>query len=403
MVRLVTDDLIFQLQSFGGISRVYQEVIPRLVSLAGDVEVEVLTGDGIGPYAAQERLTNRAPLPGLLEVMARPERAFWPILSPARALVAARGTQAPAIWQSTYYVSPPAWPGPRVVLVHDLAQERFPHLFSSPRDRLARRQKRLSVRMADHVACNSESTRRDVLLFYNVAERDTTVLPLGCSDTFLHETAPASETPEGQEPDEARDRRGQAPMPTHPFILFVGSRVHYKGFDYLLEAFSGLPQPAFAQLVAVGAPWSAAERRRLGAMGLEGAVVQLGPADDLLLSRLYNEAAAFVYPSLWEGFGIPLLEAMARGCPVVATRIPSTQEVAGDVPIYFEPGSVHGLRAALLEALNEGRGSPRTAKGRERALGYTWDRTARLFLEMYRGLLEGYCSRAEPGCSRYQR
>jgi alpha-1,3-rhamnosyl/mannosyltransferase len=105
-----------------------------------------------------------------------------------------------------------------------------------------------------------------------------------------------------------------------------------------------------------------------------------------MLLRLYNQAVALVYPSLYEGFGIPLLEAMACGCPVIASRIPSTVEVAGEQPIYFEPVHLESLLAAFDLALAEGRNSERVRTGLEHAQDFSWDKTSSQVLEVYHAL-----------------
>ena len=110
-----------------------------------------------------------------------------------------------------------------------------------------------------------------------------------------------------------------------------------------------------------------------------------GIADEEL-AWLYNQAVALVHPSLYEGFGIPLLEAMACGCPVVASRIPSTVEVAGDIPLYFEPAEPESLPAALDAICSEDGDSKRVKLGLEHVKQYSWDRTARETLEVYRAL-----------------
>ena len=102
---------------------------------------------------------------------------------------------------------------------------------------------------------------------------------------------------------------------------------------------------------------------------------------------LYNRALAFIYPSLYEGFGIPLLEAMACGCPIVASRIPSTIEVAGDCPVYFNPNDVEELISALDIIIPEGRNSKRTRSGLERVKKYSWQKTAEQTLEVYHSLV----------------
>jgi len=118
-------------------------------------------------------------------------------------------------------------------------------------------------------------------------------------------------------------------------------------------------------------------------LGIQNRVHLLTDVDDEELCRLYDQADAFVYPSLYEGFGIPLLEAMACGCPVVASRIPSTIEVAGMCPVYFESAEVESLLAAFDMALSEGRDSERVRSGFERVKSYSWDKTAKQTLEVY--------------------
>jgi mannosyltransferase len=104
------------------------------------------------------------------------------------------------------------------------------------------------------------------------------------------------------------------------------------------------------------------------------------------LALLYGRARAFVHPSVYEGFGIPLLEAMAAGCPVVASRIPSTLEVASDCALLFDPLSVEELVDSIGIAVAHGRNTERTRRGMERAYGFTWTRTAQEMLSIYREL-----------------
>jgi glycosyltransferase involved in cell wall biosynthesis len=123
--------------------------------------------------------------------------------------------------------------------------------------------------------------------------------------------------------------------------------------------------------------------------GLNDLVVHAGSLDDLGLNQLYNNASALVFPSLIEGFGLPLLEAMACGCPIAASEIPSTTEVAGDCPVYFDPHDPLSLTNALNRVVSEGRDSFRVGAGLQRSGMYSWDRTARAYLDVYEGLARG--------------
>ena len=167
-------------------------------------------------------------------------------------------------------------------------------------------------------------------------------------------------------------------------MLYVGDRTHYKNFRGLLKAYSRWPARRELDLVVISSKgWSDTEWRCLLDLGIARHVCLLTSVEDWELCDLYNQAAALVYPSFYEGFGIPLLEAMACGCPVVASRIPSTEEVAGSCPIYFDARDIESMMAALDVALTEGRNSPRCQRGLARARKYSWDLTARGMLDVY--------------------
>ena len=134
----------------------------------------------------------------------------------------------------------------------------------------------------------------------------------------------------------------------------MGTRGQHKNFLLLLEAYARWDRRSELSLVAVGAPWSNDEVHHLEIRGVSDRVHLLTDVDDERLCRLYNCAAALVYPSLYEGFGVPLLEAMACGCPIIASRIPSTIEVAGECPIYVEPTEPEDLIEAFDTAVAEG-------------------------------------------------
>jgi glycosyltransferase involved in cell wall biosynthesis len=276
------------------------------------------------------------------------------------------------VWHSTYYTMPRRWTGPTVLTVVDLIHEQFPHLFSTPADELFRKQKRESVLAADAVICISQTTLQDLQQFYGRVTAKTHVVSLACSPAFrvLGHAEGAS--------------AGHAEK---PFLLYVGDHQgHHKNFLSVLRAYSCWSQRKEFNLVTVGVPWSEGQIRYMEGLGIADRVHLVTDADDDTLCQLYNRASIFVYPSLWEGFGIPLLEAMACGCPVVASRIPSSLEVAGKCAIYFEPSDVDELLAALDVASVEGRNATRVQQGLERVQRFSWDQSARQTLEIYRAL-----------------
>jgi len=169
-----------------------------------------------------------------------------------------------------------------------------------------------------------------------------------------------------------------------PFILYVGMRQHYKNFETLLSAYSSWPRRNEIDLLVVGNPWSEEEQKEIASAGLESNIICRPGTTDEELCALYNQALAFVYPSLSEGFGIPLLEAMACGCQIVASRIPTFIEIAQDVPYFFDPLNKDELIVALESACF----SEKTRNRRDSILAnYSWDRTARETLKMYKELV----------------
>lgn len=258
-----------------------------------------------------------------------------------------------------------------MVTVADMIYERFPALFNTVGAKRLRKQKRRCVLGADAVICISETTRRDLLHFYGIDSDKVWVVPLGYSNTFRRLPSLAE--------------RAESPV-SGPFLLYVGSRSHYKNFKQLIQAYSLWQHQREVNLVVVGSKWSADEMESLTGLGIYDRVHLLNTVDDEALCYLYNTAVAFVYPSLYEGFGIPLLEAMACGCPIVASRIPSTIEVAGDCPVYFDPRQTQDLLLALDKVLLERKHSQRFPVGLERVRDFSWERAAEQTLKVYRSL-----------------
>jgi glycosyltransferase involved in cell wall biosynthesis len=279
------------------------------------------------------------------------------------------------IWHSTYYTVPAIWHGPQVVTVHDMIHERFQEFYNDPLDDVARQQKKHCVEQADAIICDSEATRQDVESWYGIQAGKMYVIPIGYKDVFRL-----------LKPDE----RNYPGIPETPFLLYVGSRIHYKNFIGFIEEYSHWRSSKDVQLVVVGARWSPDEIQLLERLGIKDRIQLENHIDDETLCKLYNQALAFVYPSLYEGFGIPLLEAMACGCPVIASKIPTTMEVAGDCPIYFDPSQPATLSAALDQALSEEKNALRVQRGLERVKIYTWDRIAQETLDVYRTLADSH-------------
>ncbi len=256
---------------------------------------------------------------------------------------------------------------PVVVTVWDMIHERFAAAMD-PDGQVAER-KRRAVLAADRVICISETTRRDLLEHVDVPPERVVVTPLAASLA-----PPSSEA---------------APVEGRPYLLHVGSRAAgYKNFDGLLRAFARVvTEHDDLELRIVGAPLDADERRLVDSLGVEPRVRLEARVDDVRLATLYRDCRAFVYPSHYEGFGIPPLEAMRCGAPVVASRGGSIPEVVGDAAELFSPGEDDDTVAALLRVLgDEAHRAGLLRRGAERASAFSWSLTVAATLDVYRSV-----------------
>ena len=373
-MHIVVDGIIYERQRYGGISRIFNEVLPRVCNIDAAVTVTLLTS------RLESRSTDKLPVhPHIYHRALFPparmlrSRRLWRLTPHVRALAQQRYLKRNrnGIWHSTYYTNLNSWTGPIVVTVADMIYERFTSLFTGPMNDQIRIRKLESIHKADRIICISETTRQELLQFYDIDPDRVTVIPLAYDHRMFH-IQPESMT--------------TGPYARYPFLLYVGGRTHYKNFTGLIQAYSTWRMRRDIHLVIVGSPWLKVEKQLLADLKIEEYVHLLTDVDDKCLATLYNQAMAFVYPSLYEGFGIPLLEAMACGCPVVASRIPSTVEVAGEHPIYFDPAGHDDCLDALETALCEGRDSERTQAGLAIVKNFNWDKTARQTLAVYRSL-----------------
>jgi glycosyltransferase involved in cell wall biosynthesis len=361
------DHQIFSLQQYGGISRYFCEVAERIADTAGwqaRIVAPVHFNDHLQASNAPRIGRHiRMPIPRV----GRAYRAANAVLGPA-----ILASVAPAIVHRTYYSRrPEASRGQRlVVTVFDMIHELFP-LHFPPDDRTSAF-KRRAVAAADHVICISHSTAMDVEQLLDVPRSKMTVTHLGFSSNFAVPSTPLT-------------RAGK-----RPYLLYVGHRGGYKNFALLLDAYAASPSLRNdLDLVAFGGhPWQADELARIEALGLRPGSVRRLAGSDADLARCYAEAFAFVYPSTYEGFGIPPLEAMSCGCPVVCSRTSSIPEVVGDAVEYFDPANIEDMRSALERVVEQpGRRQALIEAGHLQHRRFSWDRCAEETLAVYERLL----------------
>ncbi len=286
------------------------------------------------------------------------------------------------LFHATDFVLPPLLASTRSLLtVHDLSFVRVPEA-ASPRlkaylDQVVPR----SVHRADHVLADSQATKDDLVALYGVPPHKITVLLSGVDSRFK----PIND------PKTLANVRQKYALPERPYILSVGTVQPRKNYGRLIEALARLRAAGRSiDLVIVGGrgwledPIYAAIQRA----AVHDYVHFTGFADDEDLPALYSAAACVAIPSLYEGFGLPVLEAMACGTPVVTSNLSSLPEVAGDAALTIAPTDLDALTSALERLLDdESLRTTLSARGLERVKSFTWERAARQLLEIYTTLI----------------
>lgn len=363
---IVFDYDIFSRQRYGGISRYFVNLASSLHDL-GWMRPTVLAPFHINAHLSSSKLPRvwgvEVASAGILGGLERRRFANGVF---SRAILEA---VEPRIIHQTFFAQ--RWSHPNtsrmVMTIHDLIPERF-----GLRPNFARK-KAERARVADAIVCVSDTTKRDVLEHLDVAPEKLSVVHHGCQ--LVSESHPSSTT--------HYDVDG-------PFLLHVGRRAKYKNFELLTRAFSRSERlRSTFKLVCFGGPvFSADERRRLRATGLtDQKLVHLrGP--DALLVELYRNARLFVFASKYEGFGMPALEAMNYGCPVVSSTGGALPEVVGDAGEFFDPTDADALQEALeTVAFDEDRRRELIALGHARCRAFTWRECAKKTAKVYRTLL----------------
>lgn len=271
------------------------------------------------------------------------------------------------VLHSPVNVMPFFCPCASVVTVHDLSFLLHPGMHASQRNFYLKSGTAFSVRRCDAVITFSQSVRGEVVKQYGAEAKKITAIPL----------APTAAT-------------GAAFVPTRgPYFLCVGTLEPRKNLQLALEAFARTRDRIPHELIVVGARgWrfeSLVESVRR--LGIDDRTLFTGYVDDASLASLYAHARALIYPSLYEGFGLPPIEAMAHGCPVIVSSAPSLVELTGDAAVQVDPHDVEGMVAALLRVAEDHRWRENLARrSLQRAARFSWERTARETLAVYQSV-----------------
>lgn len=260
---------------------------------------------------------------------------------------------------------------PRVITVFDMISELELEAKPKAAADLRTSAKFAAVSRADHVVCISEHTRQDLLRLFHIPKEKTSVIYLGCDVPQPLQVVTSQKQP-------------------RPYLLYVGLRGGYKNFSRLVKAIAASPQirKDFDLIAFGGNAFSEQEQALIQQLGFAPSQIRQQAGNDQELSRLYSEAAAFVYPSTYEGFGLPPLEAMAHHCPVVSSHRSSMPEVIGTAAEFFDPENIDEMTFALERVLfSTERANELRQKGLARLKEFTWQRCAQETLRVYQALI----------------
>jgi glycosyltransferase involved in cell wall biosynthesis len=371
-VRVMFDSQIFCHQRFGGIARYVTSMAAEMAKLQG------VTPLIVAPFHFNEYL-ERLPQPLVYGRRVRWLEGATPFAFASSAIPSrfAERRFRPDIVHNTFYFPAHSVAGARrIFTIHDMIHEKY------PRDALANpliaRWKATCIRRADHVICVSENTRRDVLDIYGKSADRVSVTHLGYDNLGALLSA-----------ETAAQFKTRVLGADAPFLLYVGGRKGYKNFGALLRAYSesNWLRENFFLLCFGGGNFSAEERSAISRSGVAHRV-KYGGGSDGALASCYRHASLFVYPSLYEGFGIPPLEAMSLDCPVACSGNSALPEVVGDAAKTFEPTDADSIRAALECVLGSSSSlAALVERGRTRRQLFSWKFCAERTVGIYRNLL----------------
>lgn len=376
-MKILIDGIIYSLKKTGGIRRYFNGYLPLLNKTDKNVEVELFLHGG---FKGRLNFNNNIKISYIREIpIPLPKTIFEPLIEPINEAICQRHWSKIKgdLFHSTYYTCYPNKDLPQVVTVYDMIHERFPEYFPGKKNDNFREKKKAIIESATAIICISENTRKDLLKFCPEAKDKISVIYPGRDGTFKKIS---DKSPKNQFLKRNKIKK--------PFLLYVGPRGRYKNFLLFVEAYAVWKGHCDFEIIAVGGnQFSRKEKSYFKKLGILNKIHNFGYITDEDLSLFYNCAYAFVYPSLYEGFGMPLLEAMACGTLVLAANKASFPEVGKDCILFFNPDNSSDMVRVLDEALLKNQRLKLINKGLKRAKDFSWEKTARQTLAVYNEII----------------
>ncbi|MFA5833155.1 MAG: glycosyltransferase family 1 protein [Bacteroidota bacterium] len=376
-MRILYDHQIFSILKFGGISRYFAELYSGLSRDSSfHTEFAVRSTDNINyqKIVLNNTSVKHSPTNALLKKI---RGKLFPTTKEGfvnrRISVEKLSRQEYDLFHPTYY--DPYFleylrGKPYVLTVFDLIHELFPEYFTDTVISEMRERKKLLIKNAEHIIAISEQTKNDIISQYSVSSDKITTIYLASSFSKVTLQSP------------------QSPTIPKNYLLFVGNRDIYKNFSFFIEAIADiLRAKSDLYLICAGPEFIDTEKILFSQLKIENKVLQYFPSDNELI-MLYQHAIALVYPSKYEGFGLPLLEAFACGCPVITSNASSLPEVGGDAVLYFDPENASEIQAQIKQlSTNEQLRNQQVDRGYDRLKMFSWDKTVEQTKSVYRKVL----------------
>jgi len=372
-MKIAFDHQAFTYQAYGGISRYFVRLAEGLLEAGEDICIlapihqNCYLNELPAEYVKGLKLNRFPP---------KSSRLFSVVNRQVASVLAS--SYEPEILHETYYAAS-SLRGifkARVLTVYDMIHEKFSSEFRSNDPTI--RNKRLAVSRADHIICISHSTKKDLCQLFDVPKGKVSVVHLGFEKfNISREDVPSNKA-------------------VRPYLLYVGSRGGYKNFAGMLKAVASHPilRNTFDIVAFGGGRFNPTEMNLIRDLGFRKEDVRQIGGDDRKLGALYSGAAAFVYPSLYEGFGLPPLEAMAHNCPVVTSNTSSMPEVVGPAGEYFDPTDIDAQAEAISSVVfDSSRRDELIFEGQKRLDHFSWSRCASETRDIYRAVLSSKESR----------
>jgi glycosyltransferase involved in cell wall biosynthesis len=355
----------------GGAEIYARRLIPALVEVRPTLRLTLFAGREAAPALESEPWGRDVEI---VTIPVRSRNRLARVAAEQTLLLGAVRRSRVDVLHNLFTTAPVAASVPQVTTIHDVIYKRLPETHAGLLARGLALLVPLAARRSARIIAVSEATKADL------------VHTLGVPPAKIDVVYEGPGIPEQSDPADESEARAAVGLRDEPLVLTVSAKRPHKNLERLIDAFAQIPEADRAVLLLPGyrTPFEAALERRAAAAGVADRVRFTGWLDDRTLDALYRAAACFVFPSLAEGFGLPVLEAMRRGTPVACSRAGALPEVAGRGARYFDPFDTGSIAAAISELLSGGAPVARLVEeGCTRAAAFTWERCAAGTLDVY--------------------